>query len=86
MNRNEIKEFVYQCIKDEYGTDDLNENTKIVDTGMDSFGITTFFLSLDSKFKYFGEHIEGVDPFSKIDIKNITIKEVIDRCLLMNTK
>jgi len=86
MTRIEVKKTVLQFIEEEYGTPSLDESKKIVDMGMDSFSIVSFFLLIDNEFHIFKDIEEGIDPFSTIDINNITLKEVIDICFLMNTK
>jgi len=86
MTRVGIKKTILQFIEEEYGTPSLDESKKIVDMGMDSFSIVSFFLLVDNEFHIFRDVEEGTDPFSTIDINNITLKEVIDKCFLMNTK
>jgi hypothetical protein len=43
------------------------------------------FLALDDEFNYFKDIPEDNDPYKTIDWNTITMKDVIDKCILMST-
>ena len=65
----------------EKGSRVSNLEAMVRDLDLDSFGYTVLMLGLDDKFGLFSDVPEGTDPFSTIDWDNITIKELVDRCM-----
>jgi len=80
MNEQEVLDFINTNVRAEKGNR-ITELSKLTDTSLDSFGITVLFLELDSEYSYFKYVSPNVDPFSTINFRDITIKEVIDKCL-----
>jgi len=76
----EILTFMNQTIVEENGTP-VKFESALHETNLDSFGYTVLFLELDSKYNIFKDVSENEDPFKTIDWENITVKEVINRCL-----
>ena len=60
-------------------------DSTLLNADLDSFGITVLFIELDADYKYFKDIPEGIDPFTTINYKDITIKEMVNTCILNTT-
>lgn len=80
----EVLDEVNKLIRQEKGNRVTLEN-KLHEAELDSFGTVTLFLELDQKYSYFGDVPDGEDVFTTINFAEITIQEVVDRCILMST-
>ena len=81
---NEVLDEVNRLIRQEKGNRVTLDN-KLYEAELDSFGTVTLFLELDQKYHYFGDVPDGEDVFKTIDFAEITIQEVVDKCILMST-
>lgn len=80
----EVLDEINKLIRQEKGNRVTLEN-KLYEAELDSFGTVTLFLELDQKYNYFGDVPDGEDVFTTINFAEITIQEVVDRCILMST-
>lgn len=78
MNRHELLMELNELIESENGNH-IDEYTKIVDSGIDSFGITMVFIEIEKKYNIYSK-----EEFKTIPFDTITPKEVIDRILDKN--
>ena len=76
----EVLAFINGVIKTENGRRVTIESL-VRDADLDSFGHTVLFLELDSKYGYFDDVPKGQDVFEGIDWENITVREVLNKCL-----
>lgn len=81
---NEVLDEVNRLIRQEKGNRVTLDN-KLHEAELDSFGTVTLFLELDQKYHYFGDVPDGEDVFKTINFAEITIQEVVDKCILMST-
>ena len=65
-------EFVVKVLE-EYDADDTELSTRVVDTGIDSFGVAMLFLELDTKYGCFPA---SEDQSSKVE--SYTVKDLVD--------
>lgn len=75
----ELLDFINKCVREEKGTK-VSLYSKLADTDLDSLGMFTLFVELDSNYNFFGSTPDNVDPFESIDYDTITIKEIVDIC------
>lgn len=75
MTRQEVADFVNELIVEEHG-DEITEETKLVDSGVDSFGLTMILVSVDAEYDVYPK-----DVFKEIDFANITLGKIIDDVL-----
>jgi hypothetical protein len=76
----EVMDFINEIIVEEHGYR-LQPNQKLIESEIDSFSMTTLFLELDEKYEYFKDVPDGTDPFKTIDFENITLQDLINKCL-----
>jgi len=76
----EVLEFINSKIREEKGNRVTLANI-LTDANLDSFGVTVLFMELDDKYNYFGDIPIKTDPFATVDFSNITIKEMVDKCI-----
>ena len=77
----EITQFVNKVIRQEHGKAMRDRADKLVDTGIDSFGITMVIIELEGKYGILtNEQLAGVE------IKDITLGDIIDMVLDENRK
>lgn len=81
---NEVLYEVNRLIRQEKGNRVTLDN-KLHEAELDSFGTVTLFLELDQKYHYFGDVLDDEDVFKTINFAEITIQEVVDKCILMST-
>ena len=72
-NTEEILEVINVAIREEHGNR-LQLTDKLIDSGIDSFGITMVLLALDEKYAAFSS-----DWVGKTEIPSLTIQDLIDR-------
>lgn len=82
--REKILETINKIIREEKGNR-VTEDSTFLDACLDSFGYAVFFMELDSKYRYFDICGYGDDVFSIIPYSTLTIKEIIDQCILGTT-
>jgi acyl carrier protein len=75
MDRIQILEFINEAIEDEHG-EPATEDTKIIGTGLDSFGITMVLLAVDQKYDVYSK-----EEFSNLDIPNLVVRDIIDKVM-----
>ena len=77
----EIIQFVNKRIRQEHGKAMRDRADKLVDTGIDSLGITIVILELESKYGILTD-----EQLTRIEIKDITLGDIIDMVLDENRK
>ena len=77
----EITQFVNKRIRQEHGKAMRDRTDKLVDTGIDSFGITMVILELENEYG-----ILTNEQLTIIEIKDITLGDIIDMVLDENRK
>ena len=77
----EITQFVNKLIRHEHGKAMRDRADKLVDTGIDSFGITMVILELETEYGILTE-----EQLTRIEIKDITLGDIIDMVLDENRK
>ena len=77
----EITQFVNKLIRHEHGKAMRDRADKLVDTGIDSFGITMVIIELEGKYG-----ILTNEQLTRIEIKDITLGDIIDMVLDENRK
>ena len=80
MNKQEILEHINSLITAESGKP-LSAGDKIIDSELDSLGMTLMLVSLDDTFNILKDDGNG-DEFGNIDIPNITMKGLVKLCIL----
>lgn len=64
---------INELLKEEHGNP-ITEIDRLVDSGIDSFGLTMVLLTLDQKYNLYTK-----EEFSKLDFENILAQDIIDR-------
>lgn len=82
--RNEVLDALNKLIREEKGNR-VAEESSWLDAEVDSFGQAVVFMGLDAKYDYFAKGQFGADPFAAIPYATLTVKEIIDTCLLETT-
>ena len=77
----EITQFVNKLIRHEHGKAMRDRADKLVDTGIDSFGITMVILELEIEYGILTD-----EQLTRIEIKDITLGDIIDMVLDENRK
>ena len=77
----EIIQFVNKRIRHEHGKAMRDRTDKLVDTGIDSFGITMVILELEMEYGILTD-----EQLTRIDIEDITLGDIIDMVLDENRK
>ena len=77
----EITQFVNKRIRHEHGKAMRDRADKLVDTGIDSFGITMVIIELEGKYG-----ILTNEQLARIEIKDITLGDIIGMVLDENRK
>ena len=77
----EITQFVNKRIRHEHGKAMRDRTDKLVDTGIDSFGITMVILELEIEYGILTD-----EQLTTIEIKDITLGDIIDMVLDENRK
>ena len=77
----EITQFVNRRIRHEHGKAMRDRTDKLVDTGIDSFGITMVILELENEYGILTD-----EQLTTIEIKDITLGDIIDMVLDENRK
>ena len=82
--REQVLDVINKLIRSEKGNR-VTESSTFLDAGLDSFGYAMFFMALDAEFNYFTVCGYGDDLFKEIPYSTLTVKEIIDKCILGNT-
>ena len=77
----EITQFVNKVIRQEHGKAMRDRADKLVDTGIDSLGITIVILELETKYGILTD-----EQLTRIEIEDITLGDIIDMVLDENRK
>ena len=77
----EITQFVNKVIRQEHGKAMRDKTDRLVDTGIDSFGITMVIIELEGKYG-----ILTNEQLARVEIKDITLGDIIDMVLDENRK
>ena len=77
----EITEFVNKVIRQEHGKAMRDKTDRLVDTGLDSFGITMVIIELEGKYG-----ILTNEQLARVEIKELTLGDIIDMVLDENRK
>ena len=71
---------INEIVREEHGNR-VDETSKVLDTDLDSFGLTMLFITLDQEYKYFEKAGYTDDVAGKIPYATLTISEMIDVCV-----
>ena len=77
----EITQFVNKVIRQEHGKAMRDKTDRLVDTGIDSFGITMVIIELEGKYG-----ILTNEQLARVEIKELTLGDIIDMVLDENRK
>ena len=77
----EITQFVNKVIRRKHGKAMRDKTDRLVDTGIDSFGITMVIIELEGKYG-----ILTNEQLARVEIKDITLGDIIDMVLDENRK
>ena len=77
----EITEFVNKRIRHEHGKAMRDRADKLVDTGIDSFGITMVILELEMEYGILTD-----EQLARVEIEELTLGDIIDMVLDENRK
>lgn len=75
MNRSDVLDKINKLIKVENGSP-ITEEDKIVDSGIDSLGISILFMEIDAEYSIYPKEV-----FEAIDFSSYTVKEMIDEVI-----
>lgn len=85
MKKQEVLDSINSMIVEEYGNS-LTMQDKLIDSGLDSLGMSLFLIQLDSKFGVLADKQEGVSEFDHLDIENLTVRDLVNKCVLLTTQ
>lgn len=77
----EITQFVNKVIRREHGKAMRDKTDRLVDTGIDSFGVTMVIIELEGKYD-----ILTNEQLARVEIKELTLGDIIDMVLDENRK
>ena len=78
MNRDQIIDFVNEQIEEENGNP-ITEEQKLIDSGVDSFGLTMVIVNIDQKYDVYPK-----EEFKKLKFDEMTLKKVVDDVMRMH--
>lgn len=81
MNRNRILEIINEVILEEMDTVAVTEESRLVDSNLDSFGYAMFWIGVATKLKEEGiPHLskECVDGYDLSSVDSVTVAKIID--------
>lgn len=84
MKKQEILEQINQYILEEKGLP-LKMPDLFISSELDSLGMTLALLAVDAEFPIFRDIPEGVDEFEALDIPNMTMRDLVNKCKLSIT-
>lgn len=76
MNREDIVVFLNKTIREEHGMPLVNGNDKLVDTGIDSFGVVMVLLALEDKYGVYTK-----DELKVVIVEELTLDDIVNRVL-----
>lgn len=76
MNREDIVVFLNKTIREEHGMPLVNGNDKLVDTGIDSFGVVMVLLALEDKYGIYTK-----DELKAVIVEELTLDDIVNRVL-----
>ena len=83
--KQEVFEAVNKCVVSEYGNPVTMQNL-VIDSNLDSLGMTLLLLQLDAKFCIFKDKPEDVSEFDYLSITTLTVRDLVNRCVLSSTQ
>lgn len=81
MNKDKVLKRINEIVIEEKGVP-VDKNSLFTDTQLDSLGTMIVLATIDAEFKPFKEGFEKW--FSSVDINTLTIRDVINKCILSN--
>lgn len=85
MIKQSVFDTVNKIIVSEYGNS-VSMNDLLMDSGLDSLGMTLVLLQLDTLFKIFKNKPEDVSEFDYLEIQTLTLRDLVNRCVSSNTQ
>ncbi|MCP4487733.1 MAG: hypothetical protein GY820_10515 [Gammaproteobacteria bacterium] len=87
--KQQILDRLNEIIDDEKGVP-VTMNSKFSDAGLDSLGTVLTIATLEAEYPFFKDHENGMtsfenDAFQSLDIENLTVRELIRKCVLSIT-
>jgi hypothetical protein len=75
-----VFEFLNDAIEEEMGQR-IDMDSLILDAGLDSLGLSVFFLTVDARYPIYKDVPEGKE-YEAIGLKTLTMKELVRKCVL----
>lgn len=82
--KQEILDRLNEIIVEEKGSP-VTMKSMFKDADLDSLGTMLTLVTLESDYPFMGEYSEEVDALKNLDIENLTIRELIKKCVLSKT-
>lgn len=76
MTREEVTVYVNRIVREEHGMPMKVDEDKLIDTGVDSFGIVMVLLALEDKYGVYDK-----EELSKIVVEELTLGAIVNRVL-----
>lgn len=84
MSKQEVFDFINKCIVSEYGKP-IGVNDLLIDSELDSLGMTLVLLQVNSKFNIFMDMPKDQSEFDYLGIPTLTMRGLIAKCVLSST-
>ncbi len=84
MKKQEILDRINEIIVEEKGNK-VGPDDLFVSSELDSLGIMITLVTIDSEFPILGEPSEDKNEFDDLDIPNLTMRELVNKCILSIT-
>ena len=81
LSRDFLIEELNEILEENDGQPFETEDERIIDLGLDSFGMTMFFLELDDRYSYFKGYSNKEEFMKNIDWEKLTLNDIIERIL-----
>ena len=76
MSREDIVVFLNKIIREEHGMPLVNGSDKLVETGIDSFGVVMVLLALEDKYGVYTK-----DELNTVAVEELTLDDIVSRVL-----
>ena len=76
MSREDIVVFLNKTIREEHGMPLVNGSDKLVETGIDSFGVIMILLALEDKYSVYTK-----DELNTVAVEELTLDDIVSRVL-----
>ena len=76
MSREDIVVFLNKTIREEHGMPLVNGSDKLVETGIDSFGVVMVLLALEDKYGVYTK-----DELNTVAVEELTLDDIVSKVL-----